>query len=204
MFTANYYTAIQTTFSLNDPRNLNQIAGVNLIDPTGTARSPWWAVAEIFHTSSYTFVRGGLGLLYPYGTGCTLMTTYDSTLTRNSHFAWKIAFGDGDQTPTLSDYALSGNLLTTISVLTWQTAREVANGVSTYTVKMAVQNTGTESVSIKEIGSFYPLMAGEGQNSESCWYLMERTLLDNPITIDAGNSGTVIFTVSQEFPTMPV
>lgn len=102
-----------------------------------------------------------------------------------------ITFGTGTVTPTANDYWLSGNVVSTLSLLS-QTSDKVVSG-SKWTQKkiFVVKNTGSSAVTITEV----------------CWHgtvgwqvMFDRTLLDSPVTIPAGGQGVVTYTVALDLP----
>ena len=102
-----------------------------------------------------------------------------------------VVFGDGDTPATAEDYKLAGNIITGI-VATANLARSIDNGVAqivaTYTI-----NASSE-VTIKEITAF--TNAGV-----SNYYIVDRTVLDEPVTIPAGGIGQVVYTITFNYPT---
>jgi hypothetical protein len=110
-------------------------------------------------------------------------------------YAYKggIVFGTGSAEPTFDDYRLSGDLITTISSSASVTATLDDDGctfVGTYTLT----NTGSDGITVKEIGL---LMS----NNSGPVMLIERTVLDEPVTIPAGGVGQVTYTIRFNYPT---
>lgn len=104
--------------------------------------------------------------------------------------------GTGTTPPTLDDYQLSGNQITTFtySVNTTKTADD--NGIE-MSFTFTITNTGSESFTIGEVAVF-----GKpgGKNAEHN-ALLERTVLDTPVTISAGGVGQVTYTIRLNYPT---
>lgn len=104
-----------------------------------------------------------------------------------------IAFGDGDTPPTLDDYQLSGNHITTYSVTNeTQFDFDAGNSVTTYTIT----NTGTSAFTIKEIG-----IVTSTSTAASDHALIFREVLDAPVTIEPGGVGQVTLTLGVAIPT---
>jgi hypothetical protein len=103
-----------------------------------------------------------------------------------------VYFGDGDTPPTVDDYTLSGNVLTTGSA-TVKVTKNFDNDGITITGLYTITNTGDTDFTIREVGLFL----NQGYNR----YLMERTVLDTPVTIPAGGIGQVTYTIRFNYPT---
>jgi hypothetical protein len=105
-----------------------------------------------------------------------------------------ILFGNGDTPVTIEDYTLSGNIIDANS-FTAQANRTVVfddNGVS-ITAVYTITNTSGEDILFKEIG----MVAGP-TGSELA--LIERTLLDSPVTIASGGIGKITYTIRMHYP----
>ena len=101
-----------------------------------------------------------------------------------------VVFGDGDTPATAEDYKLAGNIITgfTTSV---NLASSINNGVAQI---VATYNISASSeVTIKEIAAF----ASAGAKGA---YIVDRTVLDTPVTIPAGGIGQVVYTITFNYP----
>lgn len=100
-----------------------------------------------------------------------------------------VAFGNGTREPSMDDYTLSGSLVTafTASALMSKTGNTIT---VTYTL------TATKDITISEIGLFSLYYSGNRYP-----FLVERTLLDEPVTIAAGGVGQVVYTITFNIPT---
>ena len=106
-----------------------------------------------------------------------------------------VIFGDGDAPPTVDDYKLSGNLITSINATLKSIYREDNFTLGCYEIKAeyTVANTSTKSITIREIGL---IAAGGASNSQSAMKcLLERTVLDEPVTIPRGSSAVITYTI---------
>ena len=105
-----------------------------------------------------------------------------------------VIFGDGATPPTLNDYKLSGNLITSInttaSVLKF---KDDYTGTHTIEAEYTVNNTGTQSITIREIGLIAAGGASSSQIDMKC--LLERTVLDSPVIIPRGGSAVITYTI---------
>lgn len=108
-----------------------------------------------------------------------------------------VIFGTGNTAPSYGDYALSGAVVSGITVtanVTPDPANLAITGVYT------IVNNNTDPVTIGEIGllsSSTNMSAYERTNR----LLVEHTALDSPITIPAGGMGRVTYTISLNVPT---
>ena len=104
-----------------------------------------------------------------------------------------VIIGTGTTPPALDDYCLSGDLITTFTGSVNITQELTDDGVS-YTALYTITNIGTESFTIGEIGMYGGVTSGVA-------VLLERTVLDSPITIPAGSVGQVTYTIRFNYPT---
>ena len=149
--------------------------GETFIDASGTVRSfyTFTAAASIYHIRKCMQNIGK-----SYSSGC-------------------VVFGTGDVAPTKDDYCLSGDLITTISGTYAFTNTFDENG---YTLEAiyTLTNTGTDSITIKEIAA---IGIGKYSSNYSTACLWDRTVLDTPVTIPAGGVGQVAYTIRFNYPT---
>lgn len=108
-----------------------------------------------------------------------------------------VLFGNGDTPVSFNDYCLSGSIVpvTNVScVPSPATSESYAENTYIYTIT----NTSSAEMVIKEVG----LLAAMVTNESNYQYgLIERTVLDNPVTIPAGSVGMVKYTLRFNFPT---
>lgn len=125
-----------------------------------------------------------------------IMSTVSTTLANNYH---GVFLGDGTTPPTKNDYSLSGNVITTIKTTITKTSDVYDDGVASSAV-YTVTNTGSEAITISEICLFGRCNYNTGTSVMSP-FLLDRTLLDSPITIPAGGVGQVTYTIRMNYPT---
>lgn len=140
-------------------------------------------------------VYEGVTLNYPQIDGlsfncniCTSGTNYNGTsvTTGNFNFAGcEIYLGTGNVTPTIDDYKLSGELVTS---LISQTQSTTANNNSITFSAIAINNSESP-VTIKEIG------LGGYSNNPRCVFLLTRDVLATPVTLNTGDSKTFSITI---------
>lgn len=111
-----------------------------------------------------------------------------------------VLIGTGTTPPTIDDYKLSGEI---ISNFTYSSALSIeeTDGGFTATVLFTITNTGSEAFTIGEIGMITNAdKQYSSKASETYKYLIERTVLDEPLTIEAGGVGLLTYTINYTFP----
>lgn len=128
------------------------------------------------------------------------VTTLSTSYTTNTFYG--VAFGDGTVPPTVEDVKLSGKQHTWIQ--SSNTTCELSYGEDTddllVTAVYTINNTTGSDVTISEVGFFG---CTQFYNSSIGYryipVLLERTLLDVPITIPAGGVGKVTYTIRRSY-----
>ena len=110
-----------------------------------------------------------------------------------------VRLGTGDTPATVDDYKLSGNLITgynfTVKIGT-QNSAESDKITATYTIT----NTSSSAITIKEVGIVAKMADSTGTPQIQHMGLLERTVLDTPVTIPAGGVGQVVYTITFKYP----
>ena len=108
-----------------------------------------------------------------------------------------VIFGTGNAIPTIDDTTLSGDLVSGFSYNSHVSAEHDANGV-TLTALYTVTNNNAEAITISEVA----LIANLYNNYTQAMYkgLLDRTVLDTPVTIPAGGVGQVEYTITFKYP----
>lgn len=130
--------------------------------------------------------------------------SFPSSATGNDAGVW---FGDGDAEPTMDDYNLSGTkLLSTDAsggagscVATMNSDTGEASLTGTY----MINNLRDTEIVIREVGIVLNVKASTTAtgSASASYFMVERSLLDEPVTIPAGGFGQVVYTVKMGFPT---
>lgn len=108
-----------------------------------------------------------------------------------------VIIGSGTTPPTIDDIWLEERIISPISVSV--SFSHVANGDSnSITANYTITNNGTDAITISEIGI---CGAHSSTTALASLHLLERTLLDDPVTIEAGGVGQLTYTVKCVFPT---
>lgn len=110
-----------------------------------------------------------------------------------------VILGTGTTAPTIDDYALAGELITTLSYSSDVSIVSDADGV-TYTGRYTISNTGESEITVGEIGLNAQLYY-TSYVSTKYFGLLERTVLDEPVTIPAGGVGQITYTIKMVYPT---
>lgn len=119
---------------------------------------------------------------------------------------YSICMGTGNAPATYDDYRLSGdvisyNLALVKRTVVWDSENKKFKHAAIFTCT----NTGESDVTISEWGIFRPLtndgsMAYTYNNNDSWITLMFREVLDEPVTIAAGTTGTLTFSMDVPMP----
>lgn len=109
-----------------------------------------------------------------------------------------ISVGTGNTAATEDDWQLESTLTSGINItLTATVYGNDAPGIPYVQYSVTVTNTGSEPITVKEIGYKqtvgsvrYP---GAANDSSSKVFLLDRTVLDTPVTIAAGDAGIITY-----------
>ena len=106
-----------------------------------------------------------------------------------------VVLGTGNEPPALSDYKLSGDIVTGFgSTVSFSGENAGDETYSQGTAVMTITNNNETDITIGEVGIVYQI----GSRSS---VLFERTVLESPITIPAGGVGQVTYTIRMNYPT---
>lgn len=114
-----------------------------------------------------------------------------------------IVFGDGNTAPTLSDYTISGKIIKGLTVSVIKSADIDEPGTTSKSVLYTITNGNDTAVTIREVAYIYGLYGYNGNSStlNSNYIMLDRTVLDAPITIDPGSVGQITYTINLGYPT---
>ena len=110
-----------------------------------------------------------------------------------------IKVGSGTTPATANDYNLGSQITSGISGSISRNRSVDSNGNPIASLLVTITNTGSAPVTIGEIGYFAEVRvsATSDQTSGSTGYTMiDRTVLDNPITIPASGAATITYALS--------
>lgn len=97
-----------------------------------------------------------------------------------------VRVGSGSTAPAKNNYRLESEIETTSGAVTAE--RGYSNNRPYLRLTVSVTNTGTEAITVREIGYF--------QTFDGNGYMLDRTLLSTPLTIAAGGTGQIVYTIS--------
>lgn len=148
---------------------------------------------------SFTGGNGSGG--YPSNLSLTTTSSGGCCMTRLNtgsidHTQSGVIIGSGTTPPTPNDYKLENRITTTTSSSAIFTSTADDSGV-TFTSVFTISNTHSEAITIAELG----LYGGASKAGEAYAFLFDRTVLDTPITIEAGGVGQVTYTIRMNYPT---
>lgn len=109
-----------------------------------------------------------------------------------------VIFGDGTVAPAKTDYKLSGNIISTISNTTSEFSHRTSGEKTTFISTFVLRNTGSEPITISEVGWVGSFSVSGTTSSKR--FLLDRALLDSPVTIPAGERGMVVYKRSVTIP----
>ena len=150
-------------------------------------------MAKLMSTEAMPFVNyQGSKLTYSGNVSAGNMGFQEQmTLMQTSYNNKGVIFGDGDTPPTVDDYKLSGNVITGLTGSCTQTCEHDDEQRSVTSV-WTLTNNNENDVTIRECAILV------GFNYQT---IIERSVLDTPVTIPAGGIGQVTYTVTFVFPT---
>jgi hypothetical protein len=109
-----------------------------------------------------------------------------------------VVLGTGATPANLNDYKLAGDAITTFTYTASVSTQETDKGYEC-TALYTITNSGTAAFTIAEIGLFGDCYTNDS-SSNGC-FMIDRTVLDIPVTIPAGGIGQVTYTIRMNYPT---
>ena len=178
MFTNNWYKTLASAITKNNAKNFVNINGVE----TG------------LHSRNSIY-----NISFGNSTGAS-ENAYIGRLVQTYNGYGGVRLGTGDTPATVNDYKLSGDLITgynfTAKIET-QNSAESDKITATYTIT----NTSSSEITIKEVGIVAKMADTTSTAQIQHMGLLERTVLDTPVTIPAGGIGQVVYTITFNYPT---
>lgn len=127
------------------------------------------------------------GCYDPYGIRCLCFSLSNVVF---DNISCGIVLGSGTTPATINDYCLESRITSNLTCSTTITKNENNDRVLIITAT----NSGNSDIVIGEVG-YHGSAPVSAQSSSSTAVLIERTVLDSPITIAPGGVGQIIYTI---------
>ena len=116
-----------------------------------------------------------------------------------------VVFGDGVTPPTIDDLSISGNRVTglTASNTSISVSDKYEEDYWERTCIYSITNTTASAMTIKEAAiafTFYGEKNRYYADYVNCPYIVDRTVLDTPVTIEPGGIGQMTYTIRMNYP----
>ena len=108
-----------------------------------------------------------------------------------------VIFGDGSTPATANDYKFAGSIISNLNVLVSPLDLTAQNDVITQKRIFTITNNNANAITISEVG----ITCNIFQYTQDARFIVERTVLDAPVTIPAGGIGQVEYTITCNYPT---
>ena len=136
---------------------------------------------------------------YPYQTNVSIQSALNSVKTDLAKNAQGVLFGTGDTPASLDDYKLAGDVIQNIAASiskTYSYSEAQPSLKAVYTIT----NNNAAAITIKEVALNAQFTYSSNGNASGC--VIDRTVLDTPVTIPAGGVGQVEYTITINLPTV--
>lgn len=175
MFTKNWYILQSLNMLADEKQAETHLRGIN-----------WDGTSQYFY-------------YYPYKRIIDVYSALNSAKTDLTSTSYGVLFGTGNTPVSLDDYTLAGDVIQNIGVLinrtySYSAAQQVLKAVYTIT------NNNAEEIVIREVALTVPFYYDSGASNLSVC-VIDRTVLDTPVTIPAGGIGQVEYTITFNLPT---
>ena len=175
MFVKNWYKILSCIWASDANAESDGFASVGIVNLNNEV---WVASGSLYNAIYDVFLHNNNAA--PYLGRC---------LTTDTPSQGGVIFGDGSTPVSLDDYKLSGNIIKTYSVIPVVNKAITDNGME-FTCTYTLTNTGDSDIVISEVGIL------------SAWgaVLIERTVLDAPVTIAPDGTGQITYTIRLNYP----
>lgn len=149
-------------------------------------------LGQVKNLNGGTYYLVGRVKNYPYNQSTGIVT---------SNTGIGFAFGTGTTPPTEDDNNLESMITSGLS-LSVAIRKEAITDGSRVTFTLTVQNTSANAITINEVGYVQSLdtkSSATGTSASTSPCLLDRTVLDTPVTIEAGQSARIDYTISASF-----
>ena len=173
MFTKNWYI-LQSLHMLSDSKQ--QLTDIKPLDWDGQSKTKY----------------------YPYKTSVSIQAAINSVKTDSVRHSQGVLFGTGDTPASLDDYKLAGDMIQNIAASiskTYSYSEAQPSLKAVYTIT----NNNEAAITIKEVALNVQYTHNSNNSTSGC--VIDRTVLDTPVTIPAGGVGQVEYTITFNLPT---
>lgn len=178
---------------------INRMKEIFVVQPTPFAADDYTGLT-VKNLAGTTYYLCGHNNGFPYSA--------NRALGLNATTGVNIIFGKGVTEPSKEDYKLTNQItsgLTLVGTIGKQVSYEEADDgriIPTLILTIALQNTSSSSITISEIGytATFGVKASKTATSASTTpvFLLDHTLLKEPVTLDAGQFGTITYTLKSD------
>lgn len=120
-----------------------------------------------------------------------------STLYKGANYG--VFFGTGTTPPTLDDYKPEAAITSGLTAGFSSPVRGVADGCEEYSVGVSL--TSDNAVTITEVGLIASNYSTSNYSYSTPYFLVERTVLDEPLVFAAGETKVINYTIRFNYPT---
>ena len=135
---------------------------------------------------------------YPYTTNIGIQAAVNSVKTDLTRYISGVLFGTGDTPASLDDYKLAGAVIQNIAASIHKTY-SYSEAQPSLKAVYTITNNNEAAITIKEVALNLRFDHNSNGNSTGC--IIDRTVLDTPVTIPAGGVGQVEYTITLNLPT---
>lgn len=139
-------------------------------------------MAGILYNGASTEVKHIDNTTYSYTANRFMPYQYDTLASDRNGY---IAVGSGNTAPTANNYTLESEITGLNNV-----GNFVNNEVNGLTISATITNDTNSDVTIKEYGLY------GYQSADNKWTMLTRTVLDSPITLEAGEIATITININ--------
>lgn len=138
--------------------------------------------------TAFNFTHGSMSSYEDDWTNCVTLGHFGTYYTGSSSSDYYTVFGNGSTPPTEDDIWLSGDRITNIGVSSVVSSTINDDGSVCKTAVFTISNKSTtDDITISEVGTCDYITS---------YVLLDRTLLDEPVTIPAGGVGQITYTIN--------
>lgn len=174
----------------------------------------WYRIESVpFRTNNFTAVTLGMVNFNNTTISGSYTAAATQSLTANQNYAPYIGrlttaaslgytitgviIGSGTTPPTIDDYRLENRITLSGITATGSVSTESDGDGAAVTSLLTIVNNSGQEITIGECGLF----TNNGSSGDAYCALIERTVLDSPITIPNGGVGQLTYTVRMRYPT---